>query len=139
MKKIFFLILILFCGAFASGKKPAKMKTGYPKEAIVQAIIDHEKLQPYLHPEVDGRVPLVISDRIIGLHLELKKFDKKVQLVSDKNTTGAFLRFTTFDCKSGNYCNIVFEYPIEGVKGSTGVWINGDGKIQMEKTEIREQ
>ncbi len=119
--------------------KTLKTKRKYPETAIVQSIIDHKQLQPFLHPELADRVPLVISDHLVGREIKLNKFGKQVRIESDNKLKGAYLRFTIFDCKNDNYCNIAFEYPVEGITGSTGVRINSDGSVFLEKTEINEQ
>jgi hypothetical protein len=80
----------------------------------------------------------VISDNLIGSDVKLTKFGQKVRIVSEGKQKRAYLKFTAFDCKNENYCNIAFDYPIEGVSGSTGVAINPDGKLQLEKTDISE-
>jgi len=32
---------------------------------VLKLIIDHPALAPYLHPEVTGRVPLIVSDHLL--------------------------------------------------------------------------
>ena len=81
-----------------------------------------------------------MSDHLIGRKLKLNKFKKKVKIVPDKTVSGAYLRFTVFKCKKDpTYCNIAFDYPIEGVSGSAGVWINPDGSFNFEKTTVSER
>ena len=111
----------------------------YPIETIVQAIIDYEGLQSFLHPEIAERVPLVISDHLINLNLYLKKFDTNVKIVPNEQARGAFLKFTSFDCKFDNYCNISFEYKVEGISGAAGVQIRKDGTVKLEKASIYEE
>lgn len=136
------LFLILFTSFSFLNADPVNKKKNdrkFPKEAIIQSIFDLDRLQSYLHPEISGRVPLVVSDHLIGRKLKLNKFKKKVKIVSDKNISGAYIRFTAFECKEEPaYCNIAFEYPIEGIKGSTGVSIRPDGSYKFEKTDISE-
>jgi hypothetical protein len=139
MKILFIVFLVVISIADAAPKKRNE-KMSYPKEAIIQSIIDHKQLQPYLHPEIAGRVPLILSDHLIGPDLKLNKFKKRVTIVPDKDVKGAYIRFTVFDCRKDityTYCNIAFEYPIESVSGATGVWINRDGSYKFEKTDIR--
>ncbi len=139
MKTLFLVLTLVFSTSAAVAKTPNEKKIRYPTNAIIQSVIDHERLQPYLHPEIANRVPLVLSDRLIGRNLVLTKFNQNVRIVPDRNVTGAYLRFTKFDCKFGTYCNIAFEYPVEGVIGTTGVAINPDGSHRLEKTDIHEQ
>jgi hypothetical protein len=138
--RLFLFFFVLFSFAQAAQMKKEENQVNYNKEAIIQSILDLGKLQVYLHPEISGRIPLVISDHIIGQNLKLNKFKEKVKIVSDKSVTGAYLRFTVFECKADpTYCNIAFEYPIEGVSGSTGLWISPNGSYKFEKTDISER
>lgn len=139
MKKALLALAMLLSAESIAAEISTEGKGKYPKEAIVQAVIDHKQLQPYLHPELPARVPLKVSDLLIGRNLNLTKFGKKVEIVSDKSVSGAYLRFTAFSCNNGNYCNLAFQYPIEGLSGVTGVFINRDGSLKFEKTEISEK
>jgi hypothetical protein len=114
----------------------ATKKDIYKKEKIVQLILDYEPLQKYLHPEMPKRSPLVLSDALIGSEFDLKKFDKKVLIQEDAKVEGNFLRFTTFECKLENYCNIVLEYPAEKIRLVTGAWTGPLYRPQLEKTSI---
>ncbi|NQZ00562.1 MAG: hypothetical protein HRT45_07830 [Bdellovibrionales bacterium] len=115
------------------------LKGIYPVEAIVKEILEYQPLQQYFHSELEGRSPLVLSDNLINVNLRLEKFSQPVRIVADSKVKGAFLRFTTFDCKKTGYCNVVFEYPIEGVEGSTGVTIAKDGSVKLEKISLAEK
>lgn len=42
--------------------------------AVLKLIIDHPALAGYLHPEVAGRVPLVISDHLLAPGVTPSKF-----------------------------------------------------------------
>lgn len=135
----FFLFYLLTFSTVNASEKKQNKKISYSKEKIVQSIIDHKQLLPYLHPEIAGRVPLVISDHLVGPGLKLNKFKKRVMIVPDKKVQGAYLRFTVFSCRTDvtyTYCNIVFEYPIEGVTGAAGVWIHQNGSYKLEKVDI---
>jgi hypothetical protein len=139
MRLVFLILFTSFSFVNAAPVNKKKKERQFPKEAIIQAILDLDRLQPYLHPEISGRVPLVVSDHLIGRKLKLIKFNKKVKIVSDKNISGAYIRFTVFECKEEPaYCNIAFEYPIEGIQGSTGVSISPDGTFKFEKMDIVE-
>ncbi len=84
---------------------------------IAQLIIDHASLQPYLHPELPGRKPLVVSQRLLPLGVSLTKFGEPVVVRPDsRRTDGAFLRFEGFSDLS-DVAVIRLAYPIEGLQG----------------------
>lgn len=132
-KKILLVQVLLTSSGIVSA---AEKSIRYPKEKIIQAILDDEHLQSYLRPNMPNRVPVVVSDHLIGRSLKLKKFNQPVLILSDEKVKTNYLRFTAFDCKNGNYCNISFEYPIEGLTGGLGVWIKPDGSLKIEKFEL---
>ncbi len=131
---LFFTSLLISITACSEVNKVEKLN--YPIEKIVQAIIDHKDLRKYFYSEKIGRVPLLISGQEVDSEFKVKKFRKKVLVSKDKNIKGAHLKFTVFECKFNNYCNVVFKYEPEGITGSTGVVINPDGSIHLEKTDI---
>ena len=92
-----------------------------------------------MHPELESRVPLLLSDYLIGSDLKLKKFGVSVKIVPDKEIGGPFIRFTYFDCAQSNYCSVAFEYPVEGVTGGLEAWHAEGKKVRLEKVEIRER
>jgi hypothetical protein len=83
--------------------------------AIVGQIIDHNDLQLFLHPEIEGRVPLIISEHLLQRNLSLSKFGEPVKILPEsKLSDSAFLRFTHFKVKKDTAA-IELEYKIEGV------------------------
>ena len=80
-----------------SAAEKARSRVEIPK-SIVEQVLNHAKLQGFLHPEALGRVPVVISSHLINPRLPIRKFGKPVRIVPDaKLKSGAFLRFTNFD------------------------------------------
>ena len=134
--RFFIFILLANCSSLQNSSEQTP-GIEYPTERIVQSILDLKELNNYFHPKKENRVPLVLSSDNIPTTLNLIKFDRPVLIRSDKDLPEAYLRFTRFDCKNGNYCNVAFEYAVEKVKGSTGVFINPDGSYILEKTQVR--
>ncbi len=106
----------------------------YPRQAITQAFLDLPEVDVVLklskHNEQNG---LILTDRLIGKDMKLKKFGKSVKVVADQNISGNYVRFKYFDCKHGNYCAIVLEYPSQSMTVSGGVWIGAGGSLKFEK------
>lgn len=143
MPYIRLLSILLFLVSCSSTKNPnQKVSSEYPTERIIQSILDLKELNTYFYPKKQGRSPLVISNEFIPDKLTLLKFDQPVRILPKEKLGEAYLRFTRFDCKSGefgDYCDVRFEYPIEKVYGKTGVFINPDGSHILEKTEIQQK
>ena len=51
---------------------------------VLKLIVDHPALAPYLHPEVVGRVPLVVSDHLLEPGVTPSKFGRPLQIVPDR-------------------------------------------------------
>lgn len=122
--------------------KSAKPATLSAQNKIVQLIIDEKRLEPYLHRESEGRVPLVLSSELLESDLRLEKFGKPVVISPQENIDGPHIRFTVFECNPPNdkgYCNIVFEYQVEGVTGATGAFIRESGEAHLEKFGVYEK
>lgn len=84
------------------------------KTKILKMIIDHSNVQQYYHPDVKGRVPLVIqTHKNIGTDLSLVKFDKPVLFVLEDSGASA-LRIKSFKIKP-DFVSFEINYSIEGV------------------------
>ncbi len=92
-------------------------------QAVLQAVIEDDALQPYLHLEEPGRFPLRIAGSVLPSGLQLTKGNKPVEVVdaslaADKKTP--VLVFTELEVK-GDRATAVFRYDIEKVRGSATV------------------
>jgi hypothetical protein len=104
--------------------------------AVLKLIIDDPALAGYLHPEVAGRVPLVISDHLLALGVTPSKFGQPVRILSDREVgSQPHLRFRSFDVE-GSRAKTVIEYKVEGVtavftleSSSAGWWKVLDAQI----------
>lgn len=107
-------------------------------EKIVQSIIDLPGLQPYLHPEVSGRVPLILLQGLVASETKLTKFDQPVLILPRKEIgERPFLELTRFEFK-GESILIDFTYAVEGVVGNL-VFVYKDKVWQLDSCKMAEQ
>src|ERR1700704_424606 len=77
---------------------------------VLKLIVDHPVLAPYLHPEVAGRVPLVVSDHLLEPGVTPSKFGRPLRIVQDRDVgTQPHLRISTFEL-DGSRAKAVVEY-----------------------------
>ncbi len=138
MNITFLVIAVLIYFPCADSKLEEKTNFKYPMEEVINSLLDNEQLNKYLHPKKD-RIPLVITGEGIEKTFKLKKFGKPVIVKNNVLASTPHLNFTIFECKFENYCNLAFEYSVEGIQGSTGVIINPDKSIKFEKMSIYEK
>ncbi len=104
--------------------------------AVLKLIIDHPALAGYLHPEVAGRVPLVISDHLLAPGVTPSKFGQPVRILSDREVgSQPHIRFQSFEVQ-GARAQTAIEYKVEGVKAvftlegtASGWWRVVDAKV----------
>jgi len=104
--------------------------------AVLKLIIDHPALAGYFHPEVAGRVPLVISDHLLASGVTPTKFGQPVRILSDREVgSQPHLRFQRFEIE-GSRAKTMVEYKVEGVEAvftlessSAGWWKVLDAKV----------
>jgi hypothetical protein len=110
----FFLVLLTGCREKEVVPSDADLKK------ICQLALDVDQLQQYYHPEVDGRVPVVILENPYCGHRTplLKKFGKPVLILSReeiaKRNIEAYMVFERLEIGSEG-AKVEFEYPVEGV------------------------
>jgi len=87
------------------------------RENILQMIIDHNDVQTYLHPEVAGRVPLMIISNEDTSGLDVEFYGKPVKFVSkaDVSEDAAVLEVDKLSINDGN-AEFLLHYNIEGVE-----------------------
>ncbi len=104
--------------------------------AVLKLVIDHPALAGYLHPEVAGRVPLVISDHLLAPGVTPSKFGQPVRILSDREVgSQPHIRFQSLEVE-GSQAKTVIEYKVEGVEAvfilestSSGWWKVVDAKV----------
>jgi len=119
----------------ASGASGSQMVPLVPR-AVLKLIIEHPALAKYLHPEIEGRVPLVISDHLLESGVTPSKFGKPVRILGDREVGRLpHLRFTSFEVE-GARATARVEYKVEGVEAvfilessASGWWKVVDARV----------
>src|SRR5260221_5634844 len=83
---------------------------------VLKLIVEHPALAPYLHPEIAGRAPLVVSDHLLEPGVTPSRFGQPLQIVPDREMgTRPHLRILSFEV-DGARAKAVVEYRVEGVQ-----------------------
>ncbi len=106
-----------------------------PRPAL-KLIVEHPALAPYVHPEIAGRGPLVVSDHLLEPGVTPSRFGQPLRIVPDREVgTKPHLRILSFDV-DGFRAKAVVEYKVEGVQAifdlrrdSKGWWTAVDAKV----------
>jgi len=128
-------VLVVFGRDAAAGVHAQRPQPLVPR-AVLKLIIDHPALAPYLHPEVAGRVPLVISDHLLEPGVTPSKFGQPLLIVADREAGARpHLRILSFEM-DGSRARALIAYKVEGVEAqftlerdSKGWWSVVDAKI----------
>jgi len=107
---------------------------------VLKLIVEHPVLAPYLHPEAPGRVPLLVSDHLLGPGVTPSRFGQPLRIVPDRELgTEPHLRILSFE-EDGSRAKAVVEYRVEGVRiefdlqsNSHGWWTVADAKVVTKK------
>ena len=82
---------------------------------IVEQVIDYKDIQQFFHPEIKGRIPLLISNNLVDPNISLTKFGEKVKILPESEIKqDAFIKFDSFEV-SGNSAVVKILYGIEGI------------------------
>jgi hypothetical protein len=101
--------------------------------AALQAVIDDEALEPYLHLDKPGRFPLVVAGS--GVPEGLTKSSQPVKMGSESDGKDkAVLVFTEISV-SGNQATVRYRYDVEGVKGSCTL-VKKDGRWEIKNSRV---
>ena len=103
--------------------------------AVVQAVLDAPALQPYFHPEVAGRVPLVLVTRLDVNGLRM--FDAPVRVTDATPSDGAYLEITDARPVSNGWA-IAVSYPVEGITGRFEVARDEQGRWIARRHDLTE-
>lgn len=103
---------------------------------VLKLIVEHPALAPYVHPEIAGRVPLVVSDHLLEPGVTPSRFGQPLRIVPDREVgTKPHLRILSFDV-DGFRAKAVVEYKVEGVQAifdlrrdSKGWWTVVDATV----------
>lgn len=84
------------------------------RSSLLKMIVDHPDLQPYLHPEAAGRVPVKVkSNQALGSSLSLEKFGQPVRFVASSEGA-AVLEVLEFRLDEDRVAFSIF-YEVEGL------------------------
>lgn len=85
---------------------------------VIQAVLDCPKVEAYLHPEIKGRIPLLIAGAVIPDGLCVTKYGKSiVKVILAESDTRAVIVFDELLIASSS-ANARFRIPLEGVSAS---------------------
>jgi len=109
---------------------------------VLKLIVEHPALAPYLHPEVPGRVPLVVSDHLLEPGVTPSRFGQPLRIVQDRDVgTQPHLRISSFEVDRSR-AKAVVEYRVEGVRAvfdlrrnSNGWWTVVDAKVTEHQSD----
>lgn len=138
----YFTRVALVCMVLAPASTGQHSQALVPR-AVLKLIIDHPALAPYLHPEVTGRVPLVVSDHLLEPGVTPSKFGQPLRIVPDREAgTRPHIRILAFEVE-GARAKATIEYKVEGVQAqfnlsrdSNGWWSVVDAKIAESKGAV---
>ena len=84
--------------------------------AVLKLIIEHPALVGYLHPEIAGRTPLVVSDHLLASGVTPSRFGQPVRILSDREVgSQPHIRFASFEVE-GARAKTVIEYKVESLE-----------------------
>ena len=129
-----FSIIIIAIGTYFSYVTTGSDKWMIPNE-VVKQILQHPNLSMYLHPEVQGRVPVVIQSNFVDPKLEFILYGKPVIIVPDsKKQLVTNIYFGFF--KNGD---VSISYPVEGVKGTFSFVFDNKGHWKLKSANVWEE
>src|SRR5712671_1517184 len=103
---------------------------------VLKLIVEHPALAPYVHPEIAGRVSLVVSDHLLEPGITPSRFGQPLRIVHDRDVgTLPHLRILSFEV-DGSRAKAVVDYRVKGVQAifdlrrdSKGWWTVVDAKL----------
>ena len=105
------------------------------KQEVVQGVLNMKELTPYWKPKQEGRVPVQISEFLIGKDIKVSKFGKPAKFVKDFKFGGPVLQFSEFICTE-TLCDLSFEYMAERVYGRVRAQIKGEKFVKITDVKI---
>lgn len=137
-KRLMLLIISVLCIMNGGCKSDSQEYQERIPTDIIKQIIDHKALQQYLHPEVEGRKPLIIADHLVDPGVSIVKFTMPVKVLPKTELrTNAYMEFTKF-ARSGNKAKIEMKYAVEGLICSFDFIKDRDGNWEIKNVRIWE-
>ena len=114
----FALVLLLASIAAPVARAAPQRAPSADQSAVLQAVLDHARLRPFLHPESPGRVPVIVFIRGAAADISAQKFGAPVRvLTTDSRLQATVIRLTRFSVTEDT-AEVALAYPAEGVQGS---------------------
>ncbi len=143
---LFLMSLLQACGSTGSSGVTAASANGpHPSEQvlantdfdqIIAATLKHPSVAMYLHPEVDGRVPVRVAmgAPFDGRAIRLNLYGQPVVTVRNSDSNSALNM--SLQCRA-THCNVQLSYPPEGIHGVVQL-IQEQGQWRVETADIME-
>ncbi|MGI0116611.1 hypothetical protein [Zooshikella sp. RANM57] len=136
LKIIFFTFLVasFYEKVFASEKS---LLDDSELNQIVSLVLNHQRILAYLHPEVPGRVPVVIAltNPYSFRPIKLKMFGKPIIMATNRSQLGTAVKLK-IEC-SVQICNVGIRYDPEGMFGNLSL-SKRDNNWSVKNVEIFE-
>jgi len=140
LMRIVLILTVAVVGQVLTAAAPFQQSQSLVPRPVLKLIVDHPALAPYLHPEVVGRVPLMVSDHLLEPGVTPSKFGQPLRIVHDRDVGAQpHLRILSFEV-DGSRAKAVVEYQVEDVRvefdlrsNSHGWWTVADAKVVAKK------
>jgi hypothetical protein len=133
--RMLLIFTVAVTGQVLTAAAPLQQAQPLVPRPVLKLIVDDPALAPYLHPEVVGRVPLIVSDHLLEPGVTPSKFGQPLRIVHDRDVgTQPHLRVLSFEV-DGSQAKAVVEYRVEGVQAvfdlrqSKGWWTVVGAKV----------
>src|SRR5439155_22766343 len=108
--RMLLIFTVAIIGQVLTAAAPLQQAQPLVPRPLLKVIVDLPALAPDLHPEVVGRVPLVVSDHLLEPGVTPSKFGRPQQIVPDREVgTRPHLRILSFEV-DGSRAKAVIEY-----------------------------
>jgi hypothetical protein len=110
------LFMISF-GICCSAKEENPAQAALIPNDAVEVILNHPSLKKYYHPEVPGRIPLLVSEHLLEDSVTFEIFGMPVRVAPDSALESRpHVKFIQYDLH-GHRASVTIEYRVEGVRG----------------------
>ena len=137
---VFYFLAMLIFGISSLGfcaKDTATPPPNFPPE-IVEKVLNEPKVLVFLHPEIPGRVPVVISGVVLQSKFTPSVFGQPVRVVqSGMETESPIFEFIDFKIEK-NRAMVETRYKVEGIHGTFKFKRGRNGEWKLVFSDVRE-
>jgi hypothetical protein len=129
-----FIVVLLVFGICCKGVSIAGDQGIIPNE-VVKQILKHPRLTAFFHPEIKGRVPIVIQSNFVDPNIKIIMYEKPVVVIPDSKKqliTNIYMSFF----EDGK---VSISYPVEGLKGVFKFIPDTKGSWVLEEANVWEE